>query len=103
MHVEFQSSNGCNDVKYQSSNDSYDVGDDFDENRGITLMRKGGEERIKSIGLGGTTSQPAFEGSQPIKVRRDRRMKMTGMMGMMEMRMRRKRRKMKLYFLAWQL
>ena len=53
--------------------------------------------------MGGTTSQPAFEGSQPIKVRRDRRMKMTGMMGMMEMRMRRKRRKMKLYFLAWQL
>ena len=56
VHVEFQSSNGCNDVKYQSFNDSYDVGDDFDENGGITLMRKGGEERIQSIGWDNLTT-----------------------------------------------
>ena len=50
VHVEFQSSNGCNDVKYQSFNDSYDVGDDFDENGGITLMRKGGEDPEHWVG-----------------------------------------------------
>ena len=55
-YVEFQSSNGCRDVKYQSFNDSYDVGDDFDENGGITLMRKGGEERIQSIGWDNLTT-----------------------------------------------
>ena len=78
------------------------------------LLECGKEGKRGSRALGGTTSQPAFEGSQPIKVRRDRRMKMMGMIWMrmrrmMMMRMmmmmmrRRRRRRMKLYFLAWQL